>query len=93
VATHPAKTLSLDPRAAAEFTNLRDRFRQAANIGRHSPFDEFKAEFEALMDRMDAIRSSAPPEPDWCFREAQENINKGDYTFGVDKKRNIKSKA
>ncbi len=71
-------------RAAAEFTNLRDRFRQAANISRHSPFDEFKAEFEALMDRMDAIRTSAPPAPDWCFAQAQKKIDKGDYTFAVD---------
>lgn len=73
-------------RSAAEFTNLRDRFRQAGNISRHEPFDEFKAEFEALMDRMDAIRSSAPPAPDWCFREAQKKINKGDYTFTVDER-------
>jgi hypothetical protein len=71
-------------RSAGEFTNLRDRFRQAANISRHAPFDEFKAEFEALMDRMDAIRSSAPPAPDWCFKETQKKMNKGDYTFAVD---------
>jgi hypothetical protein len=73
-------------RSAAEFTNLRDRFRQAANISRYAPYDEFKAEFEALMDRMDAIRSSAPPAPDWCFRETQKKMNKGDYTFTVDER-------
>lgn len=71
-------------RSAAEFTNLRDRFRQAANVSQFAPFDEFKAEFEALMDRMDAIRSSAPPAPDWCFKETQKKMDKGDYTFGVD---------
>ena len=71
-------------RSASEFTNLRDRFRQAANVSRHAPYDEFKAEFEALMDRMDAIRSSAPPAPDWCFRETQKKMNKGDYEFSVD---------
>ncbi|MDE8345996.1 MAG: hypothetical protein POH28_07480 [Acidocella sp.] len=71
-------------RSAAEFTNLRDRFRQAANVSRYSPYDEFKTEFEALMDRMDAIRTSAPPAPDWCFRETQKKMNKGDYTFTVD---------
>jgi hypothetical protein len=73
-------------RSAAEFTNLRDRFRQAASVSRYSPYDEFKAEFEALMDRMDAIRSSAPPAPDWCFRETQKKMNKGDYTFAVDER-------
>ena len=71
-------------RSAAEFTNLRDRFRQAANVSQYAPYDEFKAEFEALMDRMDAIRSSAPPAPDWCFRETQKKMDKGDYTFAVD---------
>lgn len=71
-------------RAAAEFTNLRDRFRQAGNISRYAPYDEFKTEFETLMDRMDAIRSSAPPAPDWCFRVTQKKMNKGDYTFAVD---------
>ena len=71
-------------RSAAEFTNLRDRFRQAANISRYAPFDEFNAEFEALMDRMDAIRSSAPPAPDWCFKATQKKMNKGDYMFAVD---------
>lgn len=74
-------------RSAAEFTNLRDRFRQAANISRYAPYDEFKAEFEALMDRMDAIRSSAPPAPDWCFKETQKKMNKGDYAFTVDEQR------
>ena len=71
-------------RAAAEFTNLRDRFRQAANIKRYAPYDEFQAEFEALMDRMDAVRSSAPPAPDWCFANTQTKMDKGDYTFAVD---------
>ena len=73
-------------RAASEFTNLRDRFRRAANVSKYSPYEEFKAEFEVLMDRMDAIRASAPPSPDWCFRKAQENIGKGDYDFDIDAK-------
>ena len=68
-------------RSASEFTNLRDRFRQAANIGSQSPLDEFKAQFELLMDRMDAARSAAPPSPEWCFRKAQKKIGHGDYTW------------
>lgn len=71
-------------RSAAEFTNLRDRFRQAAKVSSASPFDEFKAEFEALMDRMDAVRTSAPPAPEWCFKEAQRKMKQGDYGFVVD---------
>lgn len=86
------KALNLDMhlesigRSAAEFTNLRDRFRQAANIKAHAPFDEFQAEFEALMDRMDAVRGTAPPAPEWCFRDAQKKIAKGDYEFDIDTK-------
>ncbi|QUD89852.1 hypothetical protein [Phenylobacterium montanum] len=71
-------------RAATEFTNLRDRFRQAALVKSAEPFEEFNAVFEQLMDRMDAIRSSAPPSPEWCFKEAQKKIGAGDYDFAVD---------
>lgn len=72
-------------RAAGEFTNLRDRFRQFANFKSASPQGDVEAEFEALMDRMDAIRMSAPAAPEWCFKEAQEKIGSGDYSFSTDK--------
>lgn len=68
-------------RSANEFTNLRDRFRQAANIRSQAPIDEFKAHFETLMDRMDAARLSAPPAPEWCFKRSQKKIGKGDYNW------------
>lgn len=71
-------------RSAGEFTNLRDRFRQISIIRRSGPFEEFQAEFEALMDRLDAARASAPPAPDWCFKEAQTQIKAGHYTNEVD---------
>ena len=71
-------------RAAAEFTSLRDRFRQLATVTAHSSFDEFNAAFEQVMDRKDALRNSAPTAPEWCFRRAQKKIARGDYTFAVD---------
>ena len=71
-------------RAANEFTNLRDRFRQAAKVKSHAPYEEFQAEFEVLMDRMDAARSAAPPTPRWCFEKARKEIEKGRYTFEAD---------
>lgn len=71
-------------RAAAEFTSLRDRFRQLANVTSLSPYNEFKASFETLMDRKDAVRNNAPTAPEWCFRKAQKKIAQGDYTFAVD---------
>ena len=70
--------------SATEFTNLRDRFRRAATVTSLTPLEEFKAEFEALMDRMDAARTSAPPVPDRYFRNAQKRIKAGDYSFDVD---------
>ncbi len=70
--------------AAAEFTNLRDRFRQAALVNSHSSTDEFSAMFEQLMDRMDAARTSSPPVPEWCFKAAKKKIDKGHYEFTVD---------
>ena len=84
------KALNLDlhlegiHRDAGAGTNLRDRFRRAATVTSHAGFDEFKAEFEALMDRMDAARTAAPPAPEWCFKAAQKKIGKGDYDFDVD---------
>jgi hypothetical protein len=92
------KALNLDMhlegigRAASEFTNLRDRFRQAANIKAHAPFDEFEAAFEVLMDRMDAARAAAPPVPEWCFRKAQQKITRGDYEFDVDTKSDVEAR-
>ena len=85
------KALNLDmhltsiSRSATEFTNLRDRFRQAAHVRSLEPLETFQAEFEALMDRMDAVRMAAPPAPEWCFREARQKIGKGDYDAAVDK--------
>jgi hypothetical protein len=68
-------------RSAGEFTNLRDRFRQAAEIRSQAPYEEFQAEFEALMDRMDAVRMSSPPSPEWAFKKAQAKVQGGDYVF------------
>ena len=71
-------------RAANEFTNLRDRFRQAGRIKSHGGYEEFQAEFEVLMDRMDAARAAAPPTPRWCFEKARNEIKKGHYDFDAD---------
>jgi hypothetical protein len=74
-------------RAAAEFTNLRDRFRQAANITRSKGAEDLQTQFETLMDRMDAVRNTAPAIPEWCFKRARKKINAGDYQFAVDEQK------
>ncbi|MDR6182952.1 SLATT domain-containing protein [Asaia bogorensis] len=85
-----SKSLNLDvhvesiQQAASEFTNLRDRFRRSATVTAFEDFEKFNAEVESLMDRLDSVRISAPPSPEWCFRRAQKKIGKGDYDFDVD---------
>lgn len=70
-------------RSATEFTNLRDRFRQAAKFNSESEFDEFREVFEVLMDRMDSARENSPAVPEWCFKLAQQKINSGDYSHDL----------
>ena len=72
--------------SAAEFNNLKDRFRVLATVKAHSEFEEFDAAFEQLMDRMDAARSTSPPLPEWCFEKARLKIEGGDYAFKIDEK-------
>lgn len=79
-------------KSASDFTSLRDRFRQAANVTSQAPISEFQTAFEGLMDRMDATRSSAPPSPEWCFRKAQAKIKRGDYDFDSDLKAETESR-
>jgi hypothetical protein len=73
--------------SAAEYTNLRDRFRQAARVKSHLPFEEFNTAFEGLMDRMDAVRKVSPPLPEWCFQQGRQKIKGGDYNFDADERR------
>lgn len=72
--------------SAAEFNNLKDRFRVLATVKAFSEFDEFDAAFEQLIDRMDAARSASPPLPEWCFEAARKKIEGGDYSFSVDER-------
>lgn len=71
-------------RWASEYTNLRDRFRQAGNIKQYAGIDEFQTEFDTLMDRMDAARISSPPIPEWCFQTARKKIRNDHYRHDAD---------
>lgn len=71
-------------KSATEYTNLRDRFRQLAKIKSNSDLASFNTAFEIQMDRMDGVRASSPPVPDWCFKRAQEKVKKGDYSYDRD---------
>lgn len=69
---------------AHQFKILQDRFRQAWRVTALSDFDTFKAEFDKLMDRMDAARAVSITVPERFFRTAKAKIEKGHYDFVAD---------
>jgi hypothetical protein len=71
---------------AGEFTNLRDRFRQAALISSKKPFTEFEADTKPLFARLEKARSRTLTPPDWCFKLARRKIEAGDYAHDYDEK-------
>jgi len=70
--------------SAAEFFNLRDRFRQCAILSTNKSFKDFEVEFRVLMDRMERARQDSHTAPEKYFQMAKEKIEKGDYSFDVD---------
>jgi hypothetical protein len=71
---------------AGEFTNLRDRFRQAALVTSKMSFDEFKVEARALFDRLDKARSRPLTPPPWSFTLGRWKIKAGHYEHDYDQK-------
>ncbi len=78
--------VSLDTltKSAHQFKILQDRFRQAWQVTALGDFDEFKSEFAALMDRMDAARANSLTAPERFFKKAHKKIGDGHYDFSVD---------
>jgi hypothetical protein len=75
---------------ASEFKNLQDRFRQAALIYPHRSCQEFEAEFDRLVNRLEQARLHSLTPPERFFKAAQKKINSGDYSFNVDASNQIK---
>lgn len=71
---------------AAEFKNLQDRFRQAARVTALGAFEDFKAEFDALMQRLETARSGSLTPPEHYFSAARRKIKSGDYSFSADER-------
>ncbi|MGH7120903.1 MAG: hypothetical protein ACREFP_18275 [Acetobacteraceae bacterium] len=67
-----------------EFTNLRDRFRQAATITSKKSFTEFDAEVASLMDRLEKARHRILTPPEWCFWLARRKHKAGHYRHDYD---------
>lgn len=72
---------------AGEFTNLRDRFRQAALISSQKPFLEFEAEADPLMARLEKARVEMLVPPEFCFRQARRKHKAGHYHHDYDEQR------
>jgi hypothetical protein len=71
---------------AGEFTNLRDRFRQAALISSKKSFAEFEADARPLIERLEKARARTLTPPEWSFKLARRKIEAGDYTHDYDEK-------
>lgn len=71
-------------RAAADFTSLRDRFRELANVTSKEGYEVFQREFDRAKERKEFVRRDAPTAPEWCFKKAQQKIADGDYAFAAD---------
>jgi len=70
--------------AAAEYTNLRDRFRQLAMLGPTGSTASFQDAFERLMERLDDVRKAGLTPPERFFKHAQQKIAGGHYSYSSD---------
>jgi hypothetical protein len=73
--------------SAAEFTNLRDRFRQAEKLGPLKSLKDFETDFNRIMQRMEEARRASITPPERYFKKAQKKINAGDYSYATDVKK------
>jgi len=69
---------------AGEFTNLRDRFRQAALITSPKGLPALELETKSLIDRLEKARKRMLVPPEWCFKLARRKHGAGDYTHDYD---------
>lgn len=69
---------------SAEFKNLQDRFRQAAEIEALKEEGCFNDHVEMLLQRLEIARGRSITPPEWCFKEARKKIKAGHYDFLAD---------
>jgi hypothetical protein len=62
-----------------EFTNLRDRFRQLADISSLKSVEEFEAAVAPILGRLEKARARALTPPHWCFLMARRQWQAGYY--------------
>ena len=76
---------------AGTFTNLRDRFRQLAEVGPHKETELFEKEFAALMVKMEKARLYSETPPEWCFKAARKKIKAGHMSHDYDEAQGLQA--
>jgi len=76
---------------AGTFTNLRDRFRQLAEVGPHKETEVFEKEFAALMVKMEKARLHSETPPERCFKSAQKKIKAGHMSHDYDEAKGLQA--
>lgn len=72
---------------AGEFTNLRDRFRQAALISSKKGQQAFEADFKPLLARLEKARQRTLTPPDWFFMLSRRKHKDRHYEHDLDEER------
>ena len=75
-------------RKSGEFTNLRDDFRRAAEIGAHKDFQAFERDTKPLFKRLEKAREPMLSPPEWCFQAARRKVHSGHYRHDYDDMKN-----
>lgn len=65
--------------ASASFKNLQGEFRRLAKVWSNKSFPEFEGEARRAIKAMNDARKPSLTPPEWCFRQAQKKIKRGDY--------------
>lgn len=65
--------------SANRFKNLENRFRQLANFLKDEEYEDARAKFDELYQRLEDARSSNPTPPERHFQKAKRKIEKGHF--------------
>lgn len=69
---------------SGEFTNIRDRFRQASELYSQLPVEDFLAHVTPLLARLEKARARSLAPPQWTFEQARKLIKSDRYKHDYD---------
>jgi hypothetical protein len=70
--------------AAAEYSNLRDRFRQLQTLGPAGSVEACQESFNGLMRRLEDVRKLGLAPPERFFEAARKKVKEGHYDYDAD---------